>query len=379
VLTGAVNVDFGLKEEQEMLKTTARNFLEKECPISLVRDMEEDEKGYSPELWHKIAELGWLGLVFPEKYGGGGGDFLDLTVLLEEMGRSLVPGPFVPTVVLCGLPILAAGTEEQKHDFLPQIAAGKAILTMALTEPSACYSAQGIEAGALPDNSDYIINGTKLFVPDAHIAQYFLCVVRTGGGDINLLLIDARSQGIRYTLLKTLASDRQCEVIFNQVRVPQKNTLGKRGEGWALVEETLRQAAVAECALMLGGAQRVSEMTVDYVKERVQYDRPIGSFQVIQHKCADMAIDIEGARYITYQAAWKLSQGLPCAREVSMAKAWVGEAANRTCLQACHLHGAIGYTQDHDVQLYLRRIKAAGLIFGDTVFHHEIVAQHLGL
>ena len=372
-------MDFGLKEEQEMLKTTARNFLEKECPISLVRDMEEDEKGYSPELWHKIAELGWLGLVFPEKYGGGGGDFLDLTVLLEEMGRSLVPGPFVPIVVLCGLPILAAGTEEQKHDFLPQIAAGKAILTMALTEPSACYSAQGIEAGALPDNSDYIINGTKLFVPDAHIAQYFLCVVRTGGDDINLLLIDARSQGIRYTLLKTLASDRQCEVIFNQVRVPQKNTLGKRGEGWALVEETLRQAAVAECALMLGGAQRVLEMTVDYVKERVQYDRPIGSFQVIQHKCADMAIDIEGARYITYQAAWKLSQGLPCAREVSMAKAWVGEAANRTCLQACHLHGAIGYTQDHDVQLYLRRIKAAGLIFGDTVFHHEIVAQHLGL
>jgi len=371
-------VDFGLSEEQEMLKTTARDFLEKECPISLVRDMEEDEKGYSPELWHKIAELGWLGLVFPEEYGGGGGDFLDLTVLLEEMGRSLVPGPFVPTVVLCGLPILAAGTEEQKHDFLPRIAEGEAILTMALTEPSASYSAQGIEAGASPDNSDYIINGTKLFVPDAHIARHLLCVVRTGDG-ITLLLTDAGSPGIRCTLLKTLASDRQCEVIFDKVRVPQQNTLGKRGEGWALVEGTLRQAAVAECALMLGGAQRVLEMTVDYVKERVQYDRPIGSFQVIQHKCADMAIDVEGARYITYQAAWKLSQGLPCAREVSMAKAWVGEAANRTCLQACHLHGAIGYTQDHDVQLYLRRIKAAGLTFGDTIFHHEIVAQHLGL
>jgi alkylation response protein AidB-like acyl-CoA dehydrogenase len=378
VLTGAVNVDFGLKEEQEMLKTTARDFLEKECPISLVRDMEEDEKGYSPELWRKMAELGWLGLVFPEEYGGGGGDFLDLTVLLEEMGRSLVPGPFVPTVVLCGLPILAAGTEEQKHDFLPRIAGGEAILTMALTEPSACYSAQGIEARALPDNSDYIINGTKLFVPDAHIARHLLCVVRTGDG-ITLLLTDAGSPGIRCTLLKTLASDRQCEVIFDKVRVSQKNTLGKRGEGWGLVEETLRQAAVAECALMLGGARRVLEMTVDYVKERVQYDRPIGSFQVIQHKCADMAIDVEAARYITYQAAWKLSQGLPCAREVSMAKAWVGEAANRTCLQACHLHGAIGYTQDHDVQLYLRRIKAAGLTFGDTIFHHEIVAQQSGL
>jgi len=371
-------MDFGLSEEQEMLKTTARDFLEKECPISLVRDMEEDEKGYSPELWRKMAELGWLGLVFPEEYGGGGGNFLDLTVLLEEMGRSLVPGPFVPTVVLCGFPILAAGTEEQKHDFLPRIAEGEAILTMALTEPSACYSARGIEAGASPDKSDYIISGTKLFVSDAHIARHLLCVVRTGDG-ITLLLTDAGSPGIRCSLLKTLASDRQCEVIFDKVRVPQKNILGKRDEGWGLVEETLRQAAVAECALMLGGARRVLEMTVDYVKERVQYDRPIGSFQVIQHKCADMAIDVEGARYITYQAAWKLSQGLPCAREVSMAKAWVGEAANRTCLQACHLHGAIGYTQDHDVQLYLRRVKAAGLTFGDTMFHHEIVAQHLGI
>jgi len=371
-------VDFSLNEEQEMLKTTARDFLEKECPVSLVRDMEEDEKGYSPELWRKMAELGWLGLVFPEEYGGGGGDFLDLTVLLGEMGRSLVPGPFVSTVVLCGLPILAAGTEEQKHDFLPGIAEGGTILTMALTEPSACYSAQSIEAGASLDNGDYLITGTKLFVPDAHVAQHLLCVVRTGGG-ITLLLTGAGSPGIRCTLLKTLASDRQCEVTFDKVRVSQKNMLGKRGEGWGLVEETLRQAAVAECALMLGGARRVLEMTVDYVKERVQYNRPIGSFQVVQHKCADMAIDVEGARYITYQAAWKLSQGLPCGREVSMAKAWVSEAANRTCLQACHLHGAIGYTKDHDVQLYLRRIKAAGLTFGDTTFHREIVAQHLGI
>ena len=208
--------------------------------------------------------------------------FLDLTVLLEEMGRSLVPGPFVPTVVLCGLPILAVGTEEQKRDFLPQIAGGEAILTMALTEPSASYDAQGIEARAWLDNGDYIISGTKLFVPDAHVARYLLCVVRTGEG-ITLLLTDARSRGIRCTLLRTLASDRQCEVIFDAVRVPQKNTLGRRGDGWGLVEETLRSAAVAGCALMLGSAQRVLEMTVDYVKQRVQYGRPIGSFQVVQH------------------------------------------------------------------------------------------------
>jgi len=371
-------MDFGLSEEQEMLRTAARDFLERECPVSLVREMEEDEMGYSPQLWHKMAELGWLGLVFPENYGGSGGDFLDLTVLLEEMGRSLVPGPFVPTVVLCGLPILTAGTEEQKRDFLPRIASGEAILTMALTEPSACYTAEGIEARATLDNGDYTISGTKLFVPDAHIAQYLTCVVRTGDG-IALLLVDTGSPGIECTLLKTIASDRQCEVIFDKVRVPQKNLLGKPDDGWGLIEETIRQAAVAECALMVGGAQRALEMTVDYAKERVQYNRPIGSFQVIQHKCADMAIDVEGARYITYQAAWKLSRGLPCAGEVSMAKAWVSEACSRTCAQACHLHGATGYTQEHDVQLYLRRVKAAELRFGDAIFHREIVAQQLGL
>jgi alkylation response protein AidB-like acyl-CoA dehydrogenase len=373
-----VKVDFGFNEEQLMLKNTARSFLEKECPVKLVRDIEEDEKGYSPELWLKMAKLGWLGLVFPEQYGGSGGKFLDLVVLLEEMGRSLVPGPFVPTVVLGGLPILTAGTEKQKQDFLPGIVRGETILTMALTEPSASYSPEGIEVGAIVDNGDYIINGTKLFVPDANIARHFLSVVRTGDG-ITLFLADARSPGIECIMLKTLASDRQYEVTFNDVRVSQQNILGRMGDGWGLVEATLRQAAVAECALMLGGAQRVHEITVDYVQEMVQYGRPIGSFQVIQHQCVDMAIDVEGSRYITYQAAWKLSQGLPCAREVSMAKAWVSEAANRTCLQACHIHGAIGYTQDHDVQLYLRRIKAGGLIFGDNMFHHEMVAQHLGL
>jgi len=371
-------VDFSLSEEQEMLKTTARDFLEKECPLSLVRDMETDEKGYSPELWRRMAGLGWLGLVFPEEYGGAGGDFLDLTVLLEEMGRSLVPGPFVPTIVLCGLPILAAGTKEQKHFFLPRIASGEVILTLALAERSASFSNPGIVVKAVPDDGDFIISGTKLFVPDAHIARYILSVVRTGDG-ISLALADAASPGIRCNLLKTLASDRQCEVIFDNFRVTSDNLVGSKDGGWGLVEEILRHGAVAGCALMVGGAQRALEMTVDYVKQRVQYDRPIGSFQVIQHKCADMAIDVDGARYLTYQAAWKLSQSLSCAREVSMAKAWVSEAANRTCLQACHLHGAIGYTRDHDIGLYLRRVKAWGLNYGGTVFHNEIVAQHLGL
>jgi len=378
-------MDLGWNEEQEMLRKTARDFLAKECPPSLVRALEEDEKGYSPELYQKMAELGWTGLVFPEEYGGGGGNFLDLTILLEEMGRYLVPDTFVSTVVHCGLPILAAGTEEQKKDFLPRIAAGEIIMSLALTEPSATYDPAGIAVRAIPDKDDYVINGTKLFILNAHIADYLLCVTRTSDSPANkeegitLFLVDRKTPGISTTLLKTIASDRQCEVNFENVRVPRANMLGELDRGWEVMRRVLEQAAVAECILMLGGAQQVLEMTVNYAKERIQFDRPIGSFQAIQHKCANMLIDIDGAKYITYQAAWKISEGLECAKEVSMAKAWVSEAYQRVCLEAHQIHGGIGFTKEHDLQLYFRRAKKSELAFGDATFHRERLAEELGL
>jgi len=376
-------MDFELNEKQEMLKKTARGFLENECPTSLVREMEEDERGYSPELWRKMAELGWMGLVLPEKYGGMGGNFLDLTVLLEEMGRALVPAPFLPTVV-CGLVVLDAGNEEQKHLFLPKIAGGEIIMAFALTEPSASYDASGVTVGAVSTGDDYVINGTKLFVPDAHVADYLLCVTRTrdDGSEedgITLFLVDGKSSGISYTLLKTIASDRQCEVNFENVRVPQQSMLGELDRGWQVVAKVLEQAALAQCALMLGGAQRVLEMTVAYAKERIQFDKPIGSFQAIHHKCANMATDVDGARYIIYQAAWKLSQGMPCSLEISMAKAWTSEAYRRVCVEGQQIHGGVGIIKVHDMQLYFRRAKAAEVAFGDARFHREVVAREMGL
>ena len=377
-------MDFALSEEQEMLRKMSRDFLENECPKSLVREMEEDEKGYSLELWKKMAELGWMGLVFPEEYGGEGLNFLDLTVLIEELGRALVPGPYLSTVVYCGFPILAAGTDEQKHEFLPKIAKGDLILSLALTEPSATWDAAGIIAKATPEGDDFVISGTKLFISDAHIADYLLCVARTKeSGDaekgVTLFLVDAKSPGIGCTPLKTIASDRQFEVVFDKVQVPRKNMLGELDRGWAVIKEMLPKATLAQCALMVGGAQQVLEMTVNYAKERVQFGRPIGSFQAIQHKCADMATDVDGCRFITYQATWKLSEGLPCALEVSMAKAWVSEAYRRTCVEGHQIHGGIGFIKDHDMQLYYRRAKASELMFGDADYHRELVAQQIGL
>jgi len=377
-------MDLGLSEEQEMLKTSARDFLQKECSKQLVKQLDESDTGYSPELWRKMAELGWMGLIFPEKYGGSGGSFLDLIVLLEEMGHNILPGPFFSTVVLGGLTVLAAGSEEQKKEFLPKIANGEMILALALTEPSASYDAASIKAKATAHNDDYIIKGTKLFVLDANVADCILCVARTKEtknpeDGLTIFLVDAKSPGIKCTLLKTLARDKQCEIVLDNVTLPKKNILGKLDQGWPIVKDTLQKATAAKCAEMVGGAQAALEMTVKYAKERVQFNRPIGSFQAIQHYCANMVTDVDGARFITYKAAWKLSEGLPAIKDVAVAKAWTSEAYGRVTLLAHQIFGAIGFTMDHDIHLYYRRAKAGEIMFGDGDFQRAIVAQELGL
>ena len=328
-------MDFSMSEEQEMLRKMARDFLEKECPESFVREMEEDD-GYSPELWRKIADLGWLGLVYPEKYGGTGSSFLDLAVLYEEMGRAMFPSPYLSTVVLCGQTILAAGSEKQKAELLPKIASGDLILALALTEPESSWNdkawdAEGVTIPATPDGDDYIINGTKLFVHDVHIADYLLCVTRTRDGavpedGITLFLVDAKSPGISCTLLRTTAGDKQSEVVFDKVRVPKKNMVGELNGGWAPLAKVLQQGAVLLCAEMVGAGQRILELTVDHAKTRIQFEQPIGINQYVQEHCVYLVSDVDGSRWVTYQAAWRLSQGLPCDMEVAIAKAWTSDA-----------------------------------------------------
>ncbi|MFC1924646.1 acyl-CoA dehydrogenase family protein [Chloroflexota bacterium] len=376
-------MDFGLNEQQQMLKKAANDFLEKECPKTVVRELEEDEKGYSPELWRKMAELGWLGLVFPEDYDGMGGDFQDLVIILEEMGKALLPAPFLPTVVCGGLPILDIGSEEQKREFLPRIANGELILAFALTEPSASILPSGVTLKAVAQGDEYVLSGTKLFVTYAHIADYLLCAARTIDGNdedgITLFLVDCKSKGLSYTLLKTIGSDKQCEVDFQNVKVTRKNILGEADKGWPVIKNILDQAAIAESALMLGGGEQVLEMTIAHATERIQFGQPIGSFQSIQHKCADMSIDVEGARYTTYLAASRLSKGLPYSLEASMAKAWTSDAYQRICCHGQQIHGGVGLITDHDVQLYFRRSRVSEQAFGDAVFHREEVAQKMGL
>jgi len=370
-----------LTEEQEMLRKTARDFLTDKCSKKFVKQMEESETGYSGELWQEMAELGWMGLAFPGKYGGGDMSFLDLAILLEEMGRACLPGPFFSTVVLGGLSILDVGNEEQKQEHLPQLIRGKRLFTLALTEPGRHnYDASSVAMEATRDDDSYIINGTKLFVPDAHVADYLLCVARTKPrSGITVFLVDAKSPKMKHTVLKTIAGDKLCEVVFDQLSVAKANILGRLNQGWSPVEKIIQRAAVGKCCEMVGNVQRVLEMTVDYAKERKQFDRPVGSFQIIQHYCADMATDVDSARFSTYQAAWMLSEGLLCAKEVAIAKAWISQASQRVFALAHQIHGAIGVTIEHDLHYFTRRAKAAEVAFGDADFYREVVAREMGL
>lgn len=375
-------MDLGLSEIQQMLKNSAQEFLSQECPLTLVRELEEDPKGYTEELWRQMVSLGWTGLAFPEEYGGTGGNFLDLAVLLEEMGKALVPGPFFSTVVLGGLTVMDAGNEEQKRQILTGICDGQIRLTLALTEPSATYEPWGVETTAAKQGGGYVLNGTKLFVPDAHVADLLLVVARTSSGSdpaegLTVFLVPRESAGISITVLNSIASDKLCEIVLDGVNVPASSVLGEAGQGWPVVQRAMERATSGKCMEMLGGADAVLEMTLEYVKQRTQFGRATGTFQAVQHHCANMATDVEGCRNVAHQAAWSISEGLPSQREVSLAKAWSSQAYRRVCATAHQCHGAIGFTKEHNLQLYSRRAKGMELAYGDVNFHKESFLQRI--
>ncbi|CAN5769629.1 acyl-CoA dehydrogenase family protein [soil metagenome] len=380
-------MEFGFTEEQEMIRSQAAEFLAHECPVSLVRELMNSEHGYSNELWEKVAAMGWLGLVFPEEYGGAGLTFVELTVLLEGMGRALAPGNLFSTVLLAGLTMLEIASEEQKRRWLIPLSEGKLRATLALTEPNCSWKAAGVTlVTAEPRDGDYVINGTKLFVPDAQIADLIICAARTGSSshsenDITLFAVDRNSDGLNITRLKAMDQTRgSYEVTFEGVRVSADRVLGSVGKAWPVIERVIDKATIGLCAEMVGGAQRVLEMCVDYAKQRIQFGRPIGSFQAIQHKCADMLLVIESARSAAYAAAWAAGHDRnDTALLASIAKAYTSDASRFVASEGIQIHGGMGFTWEHDVHLYFKRAKADEFNFGDANYHRERVAQLLGL
>ena len=378
-------MNFGFNEEQELLRNTARKFFENECPSETVRRLMETPEGINPELWKKLAEQGWLGLIYPEQYDGMALGLVDLVVLMEEMGRAVAPGPYFSTVLLGGLAILEAGGEGQKKEWLPKIAAGDKRVALAWMEPSAQLGPAGVTLTAVDKGGKYALSGTKLFVHDAHTADALVVAARTrpgaGADGVSLFLLPKGTKGLEVTLLPTMDQTRKlCEVACSDVTVGGDALLGAAGSGWAPLARVLDRATVALCAEMCGGAQKVLDMTVEYAKIRQAFGRPIGSYQGVKHRAADMLVDVENSKSITYYAAWALDEGSPEAPlAVSMAKAYVSDAFRRVSAAGIQLHGGIGFTWEHDLHLYFKRAKGSEFTFGDATHHRERVAQLVNL
>jgi alkylation response protein AidB-like acyl-CoA dehydrogenase len=373
-------MDFGFSEEQEMLRQSVREFLAGECPMTYVREMMEDDRGYSEEQWKKMAELGWTALIFPESCGGAGLNMVDMVVVLEEMGRVVMPGPFFASVILGGMAIDVAGSEKQQQRYLSGIAAGTTRATLAQVEESGRWDAEGIALPAKADGDGFRLSGTKLFVHDAHNADLLVVPARTSGSGsegVTLFLVDAKATGVAIRLLKTMDQTRKlCEVGFDDVRVGRDAVLGAVGQGWGALDRLVDRAKVALCAEMCGGAQRVLDMSVEYAKVREQFGRPIGSFQAIQHKCANMMVQVESAKSATYYAAWAVANDVPEAHLAAcMAKAYCSDAYRFVAAEGIQIHGGIGFTWEHDMHLYFKRAKGSEVTFGDATWNRELVAQ----
>ncbi len=378
-------MDIGFTEEQELLRDTARKFLDSACPTTFVRQMMATEAAVTPEFWRKLAEQGWLGITYAEEDGGSGLGLVDLVVLKEEIGRAVMPGPFPATVLLGGAAIAAAGSAAQRQEWLPKIAAGEAKATLAATEPNARWDAAGITLAAREARGGFTLSGTKLFVPDAHLADVLVVAARSRDGStmedgVSLFLVPNGTAGLAVRLLPSVDETRKlCEVRFDNTTLPAAALLGELHRGWPALARVIDHAAVALSAELCGAAQRVLDMTVDYAKLRVAFGKPIGSYQGVKHKCADMLIEIENAKSLTYYAAWAVDEGeADAAMAVSMAKAAASDAGRKVCAAGIQLHGGIGMTWEHDLQLYLKRAKADEMAFGDATWHRERIARLIG-
>lgn len=376
-------MDFSISDEQAMLKKSAAEFLKSRCSKSFIRELEASDTGHSPKLWKDMAQLGWMGIIIPEDYGGVGWSLLELAILFEEIGRAALDGPLACTV-MGTMAILEGGTEEQKKKLLPQVASGDLILTMAVAEPEVAYEPSAISTPARKVNEGYIINGTKLFVPYATVADYIIVAARTKGNEgqaagITLFIVAAGAPGINTTYTKTIAPDKQYQVDFADVKVAQADILGDIDNGSTLLGKVEESMSALQCAEMVGVAEQQLKMAAEYTKQRVQFDRPIGSFQAVQHRLADMFTDIQGARWTSYQAIDLISRGEPAARELSIAKAFTSDACQRVAFGAQQLHGGIGVDLDYDLHFYFRKAKAMELKHGPAPIHFRALESVLGL
>lgn len=375
-------MDYGFDEDQEMLRWAVRDFMARECPRPLVREIEEHWLDYSSELYGKMADLGWCGLMIPEEYGGSNYGWLEMAVFYEEAGRAICPSPHYQTCLLAGQTILALGAEAQKHSFLPRIASGDIVIACCIAEPHGADAASMLVA-AVVDGDGYVINGTKLFVPLAHRADYLLVVARTadasdGASGITNFLIERSAPGVSIDPMDAIGGERLCEVVFHDVRVPADTMLGPRHGGEPIFEIEDR-AKVMLGMYMTGFAQVATDMTVEFSRNRVQFGVPIGSFQSLQFRMADMWTYTDATRWLLYETTWKMSQGSDTPADRAAAQAQACLNTNHVVHECVHLHGALGVMRDFDASLFFSRAKAIALYIGPHHDKQAAIAAGIGL
>ncbi|MGA3044089.1 MAG: acyl-CoA dehydrogenase family protein [Bryobacteraceae bacterium] len=372
-------MQFGLTETQQVLKNSAREFFSAECPIAEVRRLMETATAYDPALWQKMAHQGWTGIVFDEEYGGLGLGLVEMAVALEEMGRALLPGPYLSTVLLAGVAIDAAGNPAQKRKYLSRIAMGEARATLALLETSVDWDPDAVQLDAHTTPAGFALDGRKMFVPDAAVADFLVCAARRGP-DLGLFIVPRDAAGLTISTLPAIDETRRLyQVAFENVPVAEEDFLAVGDSARAALDRALAVATVALAAEMVGGMQRVMEIAVEYAKARKQFGKPIGQFQAVQHLCADMLLLTESSRSAAYYAAWALQERAPEAvAAVSIAKAYASDAYREVGNRGIQVQGGMGFTWENHVHLYYKRAKASELMFGDATYHRERIA-HLAI
>ncbi len=366
-------MDLDLTDEQQMILDMTRGMLEEHCTVDVVRLMEDDPKGHPDELWKQMSELGLNGLLIPESHGGGGQTLLEGALVYEELGRAMAPTPHFVSCVLSAGVLTRAGSDAQKSQWLEKIANGEAILTPAWLEPERGYGEIGVALEAKSDGEDFVLTGRKRSVPYASEASRLVVLARTEAG-VDLFLVDPQSQGVELQQLLSQGREPHYQVDFDHVRVSADDRIGAAGSGWATWNDVMHDGIVLLAASAVGGANRCLEETVEYAKERVQFDKPLGAFQSLSHYMADASTHIDGGRVLVHEAAWNAAQGRSISRLAPMAKLFCCETYRETTRVCAQIWGGVAFTIEYDQQMFFRRAKHLQLSWWDSAYLEELIA-----
>ena len=370
-------LDLKFSAEQEMLRETVRGVCASTSPLRVVRQFEDDPIGYSPDLWKQLAHLDLIGLQLPDEYGGSGMTALEGVVVYEEFGRSLAPSPHFVSSVLSGGALARSGSDEMKSEWLPKMVGGEAILTPAWLEPENGFGPNGIQLRAVPDGDGFLLTGVKRHVGFARAASRLVVLARTGDGrdDVDLFLVDPDAEGVTLTQHLTIASDAQYRIDLDRVRVTAADRIGAPGTGWATWDAVMHDGIILAAAQAVGGSQYAMDITVQYAKDRHQFDKPLGAFQALAHYLADSTTAVDGAEVLVHEAAWAASENRDISKLAPMAKLFACNTYRQVTATAQQIFGGIGFTLEFDIQLYFRRAKQLQISWWDTRYLEELVAS----